>query len=271
MKGKFAAFWGEINKTNMTKEEYDQFVRTLGIEGAGPIPESLLARQDLECEDCGTCELCMSQKAEDGADKLPKCSICGRRATRMDYHMREEHPAKKSLTQIDSKTIKSMKLEVHKNLKVTTSVIKNAFEECDVPDFNVAETYNDVQILIGPDMADMDGHSIGSYVVVGVDGNLQVFFTMEAAHEYIDSVLKAISDAMHSSYGKGAVETTGKELIDMAMEAKHADVPTDSLVDNIKAIQLRRQKATLKEREKEETSKSFKEGWEALSKKGRSN
>jgi hypothetical protein len=65
---------------------------------------------------------------------------------------------------------------------------------------------------------------------------------------------------------KGQVETTGKQLERAVDEAKNDDVDTDTVVDRIKNIQLKRQKATIAERSKAMEGKSFKQTWGKLGK-----
>lgn len=66
---------------------------------------------------------------------------------------------------------------------------------------------------------------------------------------------------------KGQVENTGQQLKEAAEDAEDAETSEKkTLVQNIKAIQVRRQKATLAARVKE-TTKSFKQAWSNLNKK----
>jgi hypothetical protein len=388
---KFKEYW----KGRISKDEFDEFSRTLGIVNAGPVPTSLLAEQDLEwcadsdCEMCGKCiveyikssldgmetvELyngrVITQTVENGErikefwvfgipvtfrtvaqarqfikdgmpgfgksqDEVVVASYKGKTimqlvdmgipllhfevmgspqvvfasieeakrfidsntnkssedssddgsittTTYMGYVIKKISKntysvegisgrfsslsaAKDAISKDHSNKNKSMTLELHKTGEKYATMAKNAFELCELNLLDVAEMYQDVEILMGPDMVDADGHVVGCYVIfAAADGNPQVFMHIEAAREYVDSVLG-------NRMGKGAVETTGKQLVEVTQSAKHVDEPTDSIVDNIKAIQLKRQKATIAAREKEETAKSFKEGWAAISRKGRSN
>lgn len=64
---------------------------------------------------------------------------------------------------------------------------------------------------------------------------------------------------------KGVVEQTGKQLTRIAIKAEDAETSEKkSLTENIKAIQLRRQKATLEARG---VGKSFSQGWKEMNKK----
>ena len=201
---KFKNFWIKRAATDTEDMEYkaqlEEYMRKLGIEGAGPVPNSLLARQDLE------------------PNKAEKCN-CGKCADCM------------------------------------TQTFKAAFEGTDMPELVVAEVFEGHNILIGPELIDSDGHRIGCWVVMGHDGEWQTFFTIEDAREFVGSVFKA------------SVEQTGKELDEAAEEAKHVDIATDSIVENIKNIQIKRQKATIAAREKEQgdTKKSFRDGWKPFS------
>lgn len=64
---------------------------------------------------------------------------------------------------------------------------------------------------------------------------------------------------------KGAIETTGKKLEQEAEKAEDAETKKEKneIVDRIKNIQIKRQKAVLAERESE-TNKSFKTLWKKI-------
>jgi len=66
---------------------------------------------------------------------------------------------------------------------------------------------------------------------------------------------------------KGQVEQTGKELKEAAEEAEEAETSEKkSLVENITAVQVKRQRATLAARSNAQTAKTFKDQWSHLNK-----
>ncbi len=71
------------------------------------------------------------------------------------------------------------------------------------------------------------------------------------------------SDQYFSYISKGQIETTAQQINRIAQKAEEAETVSEknTLVQNIKAVQLKRQKATIAEREKEETTKNFKDFW----------
>lgn len=252
------------------KAQLKDYMRKLGLEGAGPVPVSLLATQDLETNNKSMDITLHTTKS------IEKCGYCAGKVHKK----------------------KCMGCEG----KQANETVKAAFEGKELEEMigmAPLETFMNVDIMMGPELEDSDGHRIGSYLLIGHDGGWQAFLTLEAAHEFIESVFKAmkmtkatigagvfvphedvlmemrmnhgldelsaqciLADVLES-LGKGGVEETGKELEDSAEEAKHADVPTESIVENIKNIQVKRQKATIvaRERSKSATSKSFQEQW----------
>lgn len=77
-----------------------------------------------------------------------------------------------------------------------------------------------------------------------------------------------VRSVIYEVFGKGQVEETGKELVEAKKDAKEVETKSErnELVENIKNIQERRQKATIQARSKEQT-KSFKEVFTAMNKK----
>ena len=98
----------------------------------------------------------------------------------------------------------------------------------------------------------------GQYMVAGPNGSERTFLSIADARQFIDD---------HKIF-KGTVERTGEQLKEAQADAEDARTiqQKESVVDNIKAIQERRQKATIAARQGE-TKKSFKELWGDLTKK----
>lgn len=200
---------GYIKRLNITSGLPSKVVDTTASEKnvdtsfAGAVPNSLLARQDLETTKTAI--------VKDGSDH-------------------------------------ELTIEIHNG---TEKMAKAVFEGCKIADIVAAESYKNVTVFVTPEMQDANGKRIGCHIVLGQDGSPQVFFSLKDAHNFIDSV-----------FGKGQVEETGKELIEMAETAKDEGEEAQSdLVGNITRVQEKRQKATLTARKKETTSKTFKEIW----------
>lgn len=185
----------------------------VGESFAGPIPISLLARQDLET-------VKSFRIAKEGSDH-------------------------------------ELTVEIHNGSEETAKAV---FEGCEMEDISKLETYQGHDIFVTPEMQDTDGHRIGCHVVIGQDGSLQVFFSLKDARDFIDSVLVM---------NKGQVESTQKDLIDMAQTAKEGEWEETDLVRAITDVQIKRQKATLAERSKESLGKGFKDTWGVINKRGR--
>lgn len=147
-------------------------------------------------------------------------------------------------------------IEIHNGSEETAKAV---FEGTELAAIAELENYQGYPIFITPEMQDTDGKRIGCFVLIGQDGSLQVFFSLKDARDFIDAVLVM---------NKGVVEETGKDLIEAAEDAKDGDDSTTDVVANIKAIQVKRQKATIQERSKEKAfvGKSFKDMWPAITK-----
>lgn len=110
---------------------------------------------------------------------------------------------------------------------------------------------------IGP--TGMDIEVVGVRRIQSSGHRVQYEFTCKT--ETGKTVIK-IFDSNDVVLKKGTIEQTGKALEDIKDEAEDADTKKEkhSLIENIKSIQLKRQRAIISEREKE-TNKSFKEVW----------
>lgn len=167
-------------------KELDEFMRTLGIEGAGAIPESLMARQDLEGK---TTKFAKTRNFKE------YWKDCADRALALLDEVKEE------VIDIDS--------QVHEK-----NVVSQTCTSC-------GSDYNYNNELTTPPKCPYCGVS------------------------------------------KGVIEQTGKKLDTALKDAADADTRAErkSVVDTIKEVQLRRQKATIAERSKEAAGKNFKQVW----------
>lgn len=214
-------------------KEVDEFMRTLGIGEAGPVPNSLLSRQDLEGNRTTKNKKSIekSQVSKDGSASLSVWYDAG-----------------------DG----SRKCEVYMNVVDAEAAVKR-FKEMG---------YENVYVVSSQDSMTKAGDKM---YLIRTNGMEYARFDKKADAEECMAFLTAqgqfavmIEETVMSAE-KGAVETTGKQL-DRAL--KQAEKPQDTeekstLVDNIKNIQLKRQKATIAERSKSVTpsAKAFKETW----------
>lgn len=129
----------------------------------------------------------------------------------------------------------------------------------------------------GKDMADEKANKLKQ--LTKSEGTFSVWYydkTGARRCAVMPNILEAqgfVSDLMSMGYKKkdveviikGQVEQTGKKLDELADKAEDADTKEEvkSLVNRIKATQIRRQKATIKERSQDEDTKnkSFKDVW----------
>lgn len=170
----------EPNNPNFIKE-IDFFLQKLGIGGAGPVPNSLLAEQDLE----GRSEKSFSKT---------------------DYMKKE--------------------------------TIKKAGDKCYVIRCN--------------------GNEWGRYGVKKEAEEALAYLTNQGTYAVL------IEESVVSSTEKGAVETTGKQLEQVTEAAKAEDADSETLIDRMKNIQQKRQKATIAERSKTMKGQDFKSVWGGL-------
>lgn len=215
-------------------KEVEQFMRTLGISGAGPVPHSLMARQDLES---------------------------GRTTKTMEF-------AKKRITKDGSNTLSvwyhdnygNRKCEVFANIVDAEASVKRLTEM----------GYKDVYIVTGAGDMVKTGDKM---FLIRTNGMEYARFDKKADAEECLAMLTAqgqfavmIEETVLSAAEKGRVEVTGKQLDHAVKEAAEAEDTEEksTLVDNIKNIQLRRQKATIAERSKSAavpSAKAFKDVW----------
>lgn len=183
---------------------------SVGQSFAGPIPSSLLARQDLE-------------------------------------------PTTKTLV-MNKDSDHELTIEIHNGSEETAKAV---FEGCELSQIIAEMEFMGHKIFKTPDMMDANGHNIGCYVVLGHDTSLQVFFSMEHAQSYIQSVL---------AMKKGVVEETQKDLIEISEDASDGMTSKAELIARIKGIQKKRQKATISTRGGY-AGKSFLDSYKALTRK----
>ncbi len=255
---KFKDIWKDMHA-----EKMDEYMDTLGIkmkqknfgiDNAGPIPGSLLAEQDLEgrVEDVVT-ENRMNEPFRVLADE----EIID------NFKTMNEKPKHKVGDRVRYK----------KDMWIVVSVISAYGSHKYVID-NPEE---DKEITVDESMISksMEKGSVGTYSVWYYDKTgaqkCAVFNNVTDSGAFVrDLVSMGYKQSEIKIVTKGQVEQTGKELKEASNEAEEADTKTEvkSVVDNIKAIQLKRQNATIEARQKSEglKNKSFKDIWNKLKK-----
>lgn len=209
----------EADDPNFGKE-VETFMRTLGIAGAGPVPSSLLARQDLE----GSTRKSAFRKSESEHDMT------------IEIHNGSDSEGM-------SKTGDKCYVVMVNGMEYSRFYEKKEAEEC----MNILEQQGTFATLLEQTVVNTTDKAVG-----------------DTDDEYESEQATATNP---SETRKGAVETTGKQLDRAVAEAKKAEdtEETDNLVDNIKHIQQRRQKATIAARKPKGTFKSV---WSSLNKNG---
>lgn len=216
-------------------KEVEQFMRTLGISGAGPLPQSLMARQDLERGRTTkkTMEFAKKRVTKDGSSSLS-----------VWYDAGDNSP----------------KCEVHGNVVDAEAAVKR-LKELGYQNIRIVSSQDDSMTKAGDKM-----------FLIRTNGMEYARFDKKADAEECLAMLTAqgqfavmIEETVVSSE-KGRVETTGKQLDHAVKEAAEAEGTEEksTLIDNIKNIQLRRQKATIAERSKSAaapSAKAFKDVW----------
>lgn len=215
-------------------KEVETFMRTLGISGAGPVPVSLMSAQDLE-----------------GATRASK-AMFAKNAIKKD--------GSSSLSVWYHDDYGNRKCEVHGNIVDAEAAVKR-FKELG---------YKDVYVVSSQDDMTKAGDKM---FLIRTNGMEYARFDKKADAEECLAMLTAqgqfavmIEETVVSAAEKGVVETTGKQLDHAVKEAAEAEDTEEksNLVNNIKNIQLRRQKATIAERSKSAGGKKFKDVWGSL-------
>lgn len=215
-------------------KEVEQFMRTLGISGAGPVPSSLMARQDLESgRTTKTMEFAKRKISKDGNNTLS-----------VWYHDNEGN----------------RKCEVFANIVDAEASVKRLTEV----------GYKDVYIVTGAGEMIKTGDKM---YLIRTNGMEYARFDKKPDAEECMAMLIAqgqfavmIEETVVSAAEKGRVEVTGKQLDTVVRQASKAEDTEEktTLVDRIKNIQLSRQKATIAARSKAAatpSAKAFKDVW----------
>lgn len=222
----------EHNDPNFGKE-IETFMRTLGIGEAGPVPNSLLSAQDLEGSTRTKNMVMKSKVAKDGSASLS-----------VWYH----------------DDMGNRKCEVYQNIVDAEAAVKR-FKELD---------YKDVYVVSSQDDMTKAGDKM---FLIRTNGMEYARFDKKADAEECMAMLTAqgqfavmIEETVVTAAEKGQVETTGKQLDRAVKQAEKAEDTEEksTLIDNIKNIQLKRQKATIAERSKSANGKNFKQVWGSL-------
>lgn len=213
-------------------KEIETFMRTLGIGEAGPVPHSLLSRQDLE-RSTEKNVVMKSKVAKDGSSSLS-----------VWYDAGDNSP----------------KCEVYMNIIDAEAAVKRLVEM----------GYENVRIVSSQDGMSKAGDKM---YLIRTNGMEYARFDKKADAEECLAMLTAqgqfavmIEETIMMAAEKGAVEVTGKQLNNAVKQAAAAEDTEEksTLVDNIKNIQLKRQKATIAERSKsaaKPSAKAFKDVW----------
>lgn len=215
-------------------KEVETFMRTLGIGEAGPVPSSLMARQDLE----GPSRASKAMFAKNAVKKDGSSSLS------VWYDAGDNSP----------------KCEVYGNVIDAEAAVKRLKEL----------GYENVRIVSSQGDVAKAGDKM---YLIRTNGMEYARFDKKADAEECLAMLTAqgqfavmIEETVMFAAEKGAVEVTGKQLDRAVKEAAHAEdtEERDDLVSNIKNIQLKRQKATIAERSKSAGGKKFKDVWGSL-------
>lgn len=225
-------------------KEVDLFLQKLGIAGAGPIPNSLLARQDLEPNSTSKAEEPQFIKNLRRLQKREGGGVC---------------------VYYTDKT-------GNKQEKIFDKLVD---AEAYARDLAEVQGFNNIIVNKGAyDWEDSDSteKKAGDWWIVRHNGSEYMrFATLKEARECVDmlcgqGMFAVIIAESVVDMSKGVLETTGKQLTETVKDAReaHTTRETASLVDRIKNIQERRQSGTIAARAKEAVGKTFRQGWDAL-------
>lgn len=249
-------------------EKMDEYMRKLGISGAGPVPNSLLARQNLE----GRVEDVVTEERMNEDDRvLAGHSILEFLETTKSMTAKYWYKAYEfdgSLCQkgdnLDQMAFDQAMGKLDMNMRV-------ARIECGNNE-GMKQTVTksgDTEKKSMKKSTDAQNFAVWYYDRNGAQ-KCAVFQTEIDAQAYMKLVTSLFGGGKDAKIVKSEVEETKKDLIDASMDATEADGKKEKteLVDRIKAIQIERQKATIRARERagEATGKSFKQGWQDATK-----
>lgn len=218
-------------------KEVDIMLRKLGISGAGAVPNSLLSMQDLEPREKVQKDRQVSEDS-DGPHGQPShqksMGVCvywkdakGNRQNR-DFLYQADADAYVKLLQTMNFGYTGIGIEKSHNLE--------------------------------------SEKAMGMYVVRSNNMEYGRFNNAEDARDCIDNLgmQGVFATLIRESMMKGAIEQTGKQLDRAAAKAEDAETPSEkkSVAENIKAIQIKRQRATIEARSKSMTGKTFNEVWQ---------
>ncbi len=245
------------------------YMQKLGIAEAGPIPNTLLSRQDLEGETRKSLKKGMSQE-EVLVEHYKGLSITqlneggfGGPYRPIDAFYVVPHPEAGEFS-----SLRDARTWIDNLAKKTTKSFKDfwkdaSHDQADRDEAREAKRLREEearrQVTTAKNYTDLNDFAVWYYDSNGAQ-RCAIFGNHIDAEAYA-SIVEAMG-YKDIKIMKGQVEQTGKQLQTAA--AKAEDVETEeekkSLVDNIKAIQLKRQKATLQVRQNG-TKKSFKQYW----------
>lgn len=271
----------EVDSPNFIKE-LDEFMHTLGIAGAGKVPNSLLARQDLE-----------------GTEKIQKAYFM--QTAPMDVIFHDPQKPQYTISENSDENGKYFKVEVgnrfwmgrnkpsikieqvksgvmnegwHVLVKALTAEIMDE-KEGEEHYRDLADKFNEMADDEAGHKKELEGMGKASDSIGrgrnAILREVKQMMQEGASGDYIRRDIKSkyglddweIDEMMGNYREKGAVESTGKQLDEALKDAPDADTRLErkSLVDNIKDIQIKRQEATITARQKNMKGKSFRDIW----------
>lgn len=216
-------------------KEVEVMLRKLGISGAGAVPNSLLSMQDLE----------------------PR-----------EKFQKDEKPDE------DSEGYQGQPRDSRKNMGLWVCWLDSKGNEQTREFLYQADAEAYARLITAMDFGYTDisiqkavetDKAISNYTVRSSNQEYGRFDMIEDARAMIDYLRMqgVYAVLVEENVVKGPVETTGKQLDRAAEKAKNAETISEkkSVAENIKAIQMKRQRATIAERTRDMTGKSFKEEW----------
>ncbi len=229
-------------------EKMKFYMRKLNISEAGPVPNSLLARQDLAGVD--RTEKTLVDHASFSVwyyDSVgaQKCAVFG--------NLLDAEAYAALVDTMGFKNVEVIKGQMEKAFGKAQDLVK-LFDKYYIVEM---EKMNIEKSLLYQGFEIQQNDSVG--FTVKLNGKLEwTAGSIDACKYWVDKYGKDIK-----GYSKGQVETTGQQLQRLANKAEEAETVSEknTLVQNLKAVQLKRQKATIAAREKDSADKSFKDFW----------
>lgn len=235
-------------------KELDEFIRTLGIAGAGPVPGSLLARQDLEGSTRKSAAVLRKSESE---HELTVEIINGSEGPSSSATAKD---GSSSFSVWYSDASGNRKCEVYQNI-VDAEAAEHRLSEAGFKNVYIRSSQEEVGTQKAQKCYVIRANG-GEYMRLQDKADAEA--VMEGLkHDGVYAVL--LEESIVGETEKGAVEQTGKQLDRTVRLARKAEDTEDveTLTDRIKNIQVKRQKATIVARQPKGTFKSV---WASLNK-----